>query len=98
MVAEIFLTEVASRQEAEVIDRKNEIGKRRALTVFPEARFRMKAQARFRNVDYRSTACEGRRSPIVRTPSSCMVRTISVRRMSADLRTPRSPPAISPYR
>jgi hypothetical protein len=45
---------------------------------------------------HRSVAWVGCRASIVQTPSSCMVRTISVRSISTDRCTPRSPPAIRP--
>jgi hypothetical protein len=46
----------------------------------------------------RSRTWSGSRPPTPSAPTSCSVRTISPARMSTARRTPRSPPAISPYR
>jgi hypothetical protein len=46
----------------------------------------------------RSRTCAGSRRLTLSVPSSCSVRVISLVRMSTARRTPRSPPAISPYR
>jgi hypothetical protein len=46
----------------------------------------------------RSRTCADTRLVKLSAPSSCSVRMISVARMSTARRTPRSPPAISPYR
>jgi hypothetical protein len=46
----------------------------------------------------RNRTCAGSRRLTLSVPSSCMVRVISLVRMSTARWTPRSPPAISPYR
>ena len=80
-------------------------GQHRALLRRPELEFLpvtptadRAQQSEIEHGAYRNRAWLGRRSAMARTPSSCIVRTISLRRMSTVRCTPRSPPAISPYR